>query len=611
MCGIVGYIGREQAQPILMDGLARLEYRGYDSAGVAVMAEGRISLCKAKGRLSNLAGRLAEHPLTGCTGIGHTRWATHGEPSDLNAHPHTDMKGDIAIVHNGIIENHERLRAMLEGQGCVFVSQTDTEVIAHLLNHLDHGDMADTLRRASAMLEGSYALCVLTAREPDRLFCTRKDSPLVVGLSPTAQYVASDIPALIGHTREVLLLEDREIAVLTADSARVYDALGRECGWKPMHVDWDVAAAEKGGYAHFMLKEIHEEPDALRKTFSAHVDADGPTLRPGAFPIAAEEARALRRLTIVACGTAYHAGMIGKYVIEQLARVPVEVDVASEFRYRGPIMGTGDLCLAVSQSGETADTLAALREAARLGARTMALTNVVGSSIAREAGDNVLYTYAGPEIAVASTKAYITQVEMMILLAIDLALKRQTLRTEDASAMLAALAALPEQAEQALALEPDILRFASRHYDHKHVFYIGRGLDYALAMEASLKLKEVSYIFSEAYAAGELKHGTIALIEPGTLVCALATQEALVEKTLSNIREVRSRGARTLLVCTESLAQRVRESADELWVIPDAPAPLTPLLAVIPVQALAYAMAVSRGCDVDKPRNLAKSVTVE
>lgn len=609
MCGIVGYIGHEQAQPILMDGLARLEYRGYDSAGIAVMQSGRISLCKAKGRLSNLAARLAEAPLTGCTGIGHTRWATHGEPSDLNAHPHTDMKGDIAVVHNGIIENHEQLRAMLEGRGCVFVSQTDTEVIAHLLNVLDEGNMAVTLRRAAAMLRGSYALCVLTAREPGRLFCTRLDSPLVVGLSPAAQYVASDIPALIAHTREVLLLEDQDVAILTAEGVRVQDVFGREKAFAPKHVDWDVAAAEKGGYAHFMLKEIHEEPEALRKTFLAH--AEGDALRAGAFPLTAEAARALRRLTMVACGTAYHAAVIGKYLIERLAHLPVEVDVASEFRYRQPILGEGDLCLAISQSGETADTLAALREARQLGAQVMALTNVVGSSIAREAGENVLYTYAGPEIAVASTKAYITQVEMMALLAIDLGRKRGTLAQAESSALLRALAALPAQAEQALALEPDVLRFASRHFDQRHVFYIGRGLDYALAMEASLKLKEVSYILSEAYAAGELKHGTIALIEPGTLVCALATQDALVEKTLSNLREVRSRGAWTLVIATEALAERVHTAADELWVIPDVPAVLTPLLAVIPVQLLAYAMAVSRGCDVDKPRNLAKSVTVE
>lgn len=612
MCGIVGYIGDQQAQPILLDGLSRLEYRGYDSAGIAVMDGASLSLMKTKGRLQNLVDRLKEHPLTGTVGIGHTRWATHGEPSDLNAHPHTDMRGSIAIVHNGIIENHERLRAELIAQGCTFVSQTDTEVIVHLLNSLYRGDMPDAIRRATAMLEGSYALCILNVHEPDVLYCTRKDSPLVIGLGQGAQYVASDIPALLHHTREVALLDDKELAVLTREKVTIYDAFGRERPVASFHVDWDVEAAEKGGYPHFMVKEIHEEPSALSKTFTAHVDAAAMALRPGAFPLTAEEARSLSGLTIAACGTAYHAGVIGKYVIERLARLPVAVEVASEFRYRDPILGPGDLFLAISQSGETADTLAALREAARRGAKVLALTNVVGSSIAREAGSNVLYTYAGPEIAVASTKAYITQVEMMVLLAVDLALKRGTLSDTDAQALLTALSALPEQAEAALTrCEDSARRFASRHFDKKHVFYIGRGLDYALAMEASLKLKEVSYIMSEAYAAGELKHGTIALIEPGTLVCALVTQHALADKTLSNVREVKSRGAKTLIVCPEALADRCRNDADELWTIPDTPDVLAPLLAVIPVQLLAYSMSVSRGCDVDKPRNLAKSVTVE
>ncbi|MGN0778855.1 MAG: glutamine--fructose-6-phosphate transaminase (isomerizing) [Aristaeellaceae bacterium] len=611
MCGIVGYIGHQQAQSILLDGLSRLEYRGYDSAGIAVMEQGTISLMKAKGRLSNLEAKLADAPLTGTAGIGHTRWATHGEPSDLNAHPHTDMKGNIAIVHNGIIENHDRLRATLQAQGRVFVSQTDTEVIAHLLESLYDGDMLSTLRRAQNMLEGSYALGVLCTNEPDVLYCTRKDSPLVVGLGEGEQFIASDIPALIAHTREVELLEDKEIAVLRQGSVTVFDPYGRERAVKPIHVDWDVEAAEKGGYPHFMLKEIHEEPASLSKTFTAHVDAKTMTLREDAFPITQEEASALRSLTIVACGTAYHAGVIGKYVIEKLARLPVVVDVASEFRYREPMMGTGDLFLAISQSGETADTLAAMREAGRLGAKTMALTNVVGSSIAREAGKNVMYTYAGPEIAVASTKAYITQVEMMALMAIDLAQKRGTLSAEAASEMLLEMAAIPEKAEALLACEEAVQRFASRNYDKKHVFYIGRGIDYALSMEASLKLKEVSYIMSEAYAAGELKHGTIALIEPGTLVCALMTQPALADKTLSNIRETRSRGARTLVVCTESLKDKAAPEADELWVVPDTAPAFAPMLAIIPVQLLAYSMAVSRGCDVDKPRNLAKSVTVE
>ncbi len=611
MCGIVGYIGHEQAQSILLDGLSRLEYRGYDSAGIAVMENGIIHLSKAKGRLLNLIERVNATPLHGCIGIGHTRWATHGEPNDINAHPHTDMKGHIAVVHNGIIENYEELRTRLIAQGCVFVSETDTEVIAHLLHTLYDGNMLSTLLKAQTMLEGSYALCVLSTESPDTLYCTRKDSPLVIGLSDDAQYVASDIPALIQHTRKIELLDDREIAVLTTNSVHVYDHFGTERPLHPITVDWDVEAAEKGGYAHFMLKEIHEEPEALKKTFTAHVDPERMVIRPGAFPITAEKAQSLRTLTIVACGTAYHAGVVGKYVIEKLARLPVVVDVASEFRYRDPILDDKDCFLAISQSGETADTLAAMREAERLGAKVMALTNVVGSSIARTAGDSVMYTYAGPEIAVASTKAYITQIEMMMLLAVDLAQKRGMLSDEAATDLLRRMADMPDLAARTLALEPSIQRFASLYHDRQHVFYIGRGLDNALAMEASLKLKEVSYIMSEAYAAGELKHGTIALIEQGTLVCALLTQEHLADKTLSNVREVKSRGAKTLIICPESLRARAEKDADELWVVPDAPSELLPLVAIIPVQLLAYYMAVSRGCDVDKPRNLAKSVTVE
>ena len=611
MCGIVGYVGHQPAQPILMAGLARLEYRGYDSAGIAIMEGRQVTLRKAKGRLKNLANRVNAAPLIGRVGIGHTRWATHGEPSDINAHPHTDMKNGIAIVHNGIIENHEELRALLQAKGCIFVSQTDTEVIAHLLSALYQGSMIDALQKAQAMLEGSYALGVICADTPDTLYCMRKDSPLVVGLGQGENFIASDIPAMIAHTREVELLNDKEIAVLKEDSVAIYDAYGNQRPLKPIHIDWDVEAAEKGGYAHFMLKEIHEEPEALKKTFSAHVDVEQMTLRTDAFPITAEEANVLTGMTIVACGTAYHAGMVGKYLIERLARIPVTVDIASEFRYRDPIMGKGDLFLAISQSGETADTLAAMREASRLGANVMALTNVVGSSIAREAGKNVMYTYAGPEIAVASTKAYITQVEVLILIALDLAIKRRKMTADEVHAFLTEMAGISAKAEMLMACESDVQRFSSQYYDRKHVFYIGRGIDNALAMEASLKLKEVSYIMSEAYAAGELKHGTIALIEEGTLVCALLTQEHLADKTLSNVREVRSRGAKTMIVCPESLREKAAREADELWVFPDCRSELTPLLAVIPVQLLAYYMAVSRGCDVDKPRNLAKSVTVE
>lgn len=611
MCGIVGYIGSHPAQQILIDGLARLEYRGYDSTGIAVMDGGEIRLRKSKGRLKNLIGFLSTSPLPGCIGIGHTRWATHGEPSDVNAHPHTDMKSGIAIVHNGIIENHEELRQMLSASGCKFVSQTDTEVIAHLLSVLYDGDMRTTLFKAQGMLEGSYALGVLSASEPDSLYCTRKDSPLVIGLGQDEQIIASDIPALISHTREIELLNDKEIAVLKANSVHVFDPYGRERPLNPIHVDWDVEAAEKSGYAHFMLKEIHEEPAALKKTFTAYVDPCNNTIRPDSIPLSANEANAINGMTIVACGTAYHAGVVAKYVIEKLARLPVTVDVASEFRYRNPLLGHGDLFVAISQSGETADTLAALREARRLGAKVMALTNVVGSSIAREAGHGVMYTYAGPEIAVASTKAYVTQVEAMLILAIDLAVKRNKMSQDEACALLKELADASGMASALLGCESQVQRFSSKYYDRKHVFYIGRCVDNALAMEASLKLKEVSYIMSEAYAAGELKHGTIALIEDGTLVCALMTQEQLAEKMLSNIREVKSRGARTLIICNEALKEKAASEADELWLIPDMSSVLSPLLAIIPTQLLAYYMAVSRGCDVDKPRNLAKSVTVE
>lgn len=610
MCGIVGYIGAEQAQDILLDGLSRLEYRGYDSAGIAVMDGGVIRLSKAKGRLANLAARVASNPLPGTIGIGHTRWATHGEPNDINAHPHTDMKGHIAVVHNGIIENYEELRTQLKAKGCVFVSETDTEVIAHLLHTLYDGDMLSTILRAQTMLEGSYALCVLNAEAPDTLYCTRKDSPLVVGLSDGAQYVGSDIPALIRHTRTVELLDERDVAVLTRSGVRVYDHFGNERALKPIHVDWDVEAAEKGGYAHFMLKEIHEEPAALKRRFPPTLtqkNGDSPRRVPdfggrSEFPAHADDCRLRHSVPRGRCrqvcnreaGAAARGGGCS-------IRVPLSQ----------PDSGRGRLLLAISQSGETADTLAAMREAERLGAKVMALTNVVGSSIARTAGDCVMYTYAGPEIAVASTKAYITQVEMMVLLAIDLGVKRGHLTESVASELLRQMADIPALAEQVMALEPAVQRFSSLYHDRQHVFYIGRGLDNALAMEASLKLKEVSYIMSEAYAAGELKHGTIALIEQGTLVCALLTQEHLADKTLSNVREVKSRGAKVLIVCPEALRDRAAKDADELWVIPDAASDLLPLLAIIPVQLFAYYMAVSRGCDVDKPRNLAKSVTVE
>ncbi len=553
MCGIVGYIGSKQASPVLVEGLERLSYRGYDSAGVAVIGpEGRINVRKAKGRLENLKSLLDQSPVEGVIGIGHTRWATHGEPSDLNAHPHTDVKGGIAVVHNGIIENHESLRRYLESTGARFVSQTDTEVIAHLLNHLYEGDMRRALIRAMGMLEGSYALGVICDQEPDVLYCARNDSPLVIGARDGEGFIASDIPALLSHTRDVIFLQDREIGVLDRRGVSVYDAYGKTRQHAVFHVDWDLSSAEKGGYAHYMLKEIHEQPTALQSTF---------TPRAAGYdwlPITREEARALRKISIVACGTAYHAGMVGKYAIERLARVPVEAEIASEYRYRDPIVGENELFIAVSQSGETADTLAALREAKRRGARVMAVCNVVGSTITREVGEeNTLYTYAGPEIAVASTKAYITQAELMVMLAVALADLRGQITPERATQLRGELSALPRKAEQALGVEEQLQRLTSMLSQKRHVFFVGRGLDYALCMEAALKLKEVSYIFSEAYAAGELKHGPIALLKEGRLVVAAITQPALLEKTMSNLREVAARGAQVVAVCRESLAAKV------------------------------------------------------
>lgn len=610
MCGIVGYIGARDATPILVEGLSRLEYRGYDSAGIAVLEGGKIHVSKAKGRLKMLEEQLQKEPVHGLTGIGHTRWATHGEPSQINSHPHTDVKGEIAVVHNGIIENYAELKEFLQREGCVFVSQTDTEVIAHLINHYDKGDVHRAIEQATHRLEGSYALGIVCAREPGALYCVRKDSPLVVGLGEEENYIASDIPAILPYTREVILLGERQIARLTPEDVTVYDEFGAPMPYEPFHVDWDVASAEKGGYPHFMLKEINEEPKALLDTLGAHADMSVPAIREEGF-LSGERVRRIRRVVIVACGTAYHAGVAGGAMIEELTDVEAVTAIASEFRYRRHRMRPGeDLLVVVSQSGETADTLSALREAKRQGVTVLAITNVVGSSVAREA-DSVLYTWAGPEIAVASTKAYITQLLLFALLALDMAVKRGTLSEEECKRHLHALGELPEKAQMLVDKHERMQRFAARHFDAQHVFYIGRGLDYALALEGSLKLKEISYIFSEAYAAGELKHGTIALIEPGTLVTALCTQRRLLEKTRSNIKEVRSRGADVLFIQMEDMDAPPEDLCDTLWRIPATLDLFAPILCVIPLQLLAYYMAVSKGCDVDKPRNLAKSVTVE
>lgn len=609
MCGIVGYVGTRDAVPILMEGLERLEYRGYDSAGIATLRGGKVEIRKAQGRLVNLREQLASAPLVGNAGIGHTRWATHGEPSQVNSHPHTDVQGAIAVVHNGIIENYAPLKAWLEQCGCVFQSQTDTEVVAHLLYHLyrqNPGGIQTAIAQAMHRLEGSYALAILCSDTPGMVYCVRKDNPLIIGWGEGEQFVASDIPAMLPFTRDVYPLEDGEIASLCADGIEVLDAFGQTRHVQPQHIDWNVTAAEKGGYPHFMLKEIHEQPKALRDTLHAYADVRTRRLREELMPLDTAAARSVKRALIVACGTAYHAGMAAKHLLESMAHLPTEADIASEFRYREVQMQPDDLCVVISQSGETADTLAAMRKAKRAGLRIVAVTNVVGSTIAREA-DRVLYTRAGPEIAVASTKAYSTQLLLLLLLALDLSIKRGACTAQYAQLVLGSLAELPDQAEAVLRSQTEIQRFASEHFDRQHAYYMGRGLDRALAMEGSLKLKEISYIFSEAYAAGELKHGAIALIEPGTLVMALCTQPHLLEKMRSNIQEVRARGARVVCIAP----QGAQVQMDQTWEIPATLPELAPMLAVLPLQLFAYYMAVAKGCDVDKPRNLAKSVTVE
>ena len=609
MCGIVGYIGQKNASAVLVDGLEKLSYRGYDSAGIAVMDENTgITVRKAKGKLNQLQMLLAENKAEGCLGIGHTRWATHGEPSDLNAHPHTDVKGGIAVVHNGIIENHDMLRKHLESCGAVFVSQTDTEVIAHLLTALYNGSMLQTLLKAQRMLKGSYAIAVLCDQEPDQLFCARCESPLVAAFRDGEGFLASDVPALLSHTRDVFFLQDREVGVISREGLQIYNEYGHPCDQPSFHVEWDQASAEKGGFAHYMLKEIHEQPSALQSTFA-------PRSRLFDFqwlPIDEETAVSLRKVTIVACGTAFHAGVIGKYAIEQLAGLAAEADVASEYRYRHPVIGENELVIVISQSGETADTLAALREAKKRGAKILAICNAAGSTITREVGEgNTVYTYAGPEIAVASTKAYITQAELMVMIAVALGVMRGKLPAEQAEKLYCCLRELPAKAEETLKMESSIQQIASRMCSRKHIFFVGRGMDYALSMEAALKLKEVSYIFSEAYAAGELKHGPLALLKPGHLVIACVTQTHVLDKMLANLQEIRARGAHVLAVCQEKSAEAVRAHTDDLLVIPATNDWLAPLLAAIPLQLFAYSMAVELGCDVDQPRNLAKSVTVE
>ncbi len=610
MCGIVGYIGTRDSQGILVEGLKKLEYRGYDSAGIAVFTERGLEISKSKGRLAVLEEKLQGQPLHGTIGIGHTRWATHGKPSDVNSHPHTDNSTKFSVVHNGIIENYLELREELSLQGRHFVSETDTEVISHLIASEYDGNIVTAVQRAVKRMRGAFALGVLTEYEPDRLIAVRYASPLVIGIGEGENFIGSDIPAILEHTRDVYILDDGEMAILTRDGVELLSIAGENISKEIFHVDWDLITAEKAGFDHFMLKEIYEQPKAYRETMLGRISEDGQTISLKEIGMTVDQLKAIRKIHIVACGTAYHAGLVGKTVIEQLARIPVETDVASEYRYRSPIITEDTLVIVVSQSGETADTLAALREAKRCGARVWAITNVVGSSVAREA-DDVVTTWAGPEIAVASTKAYSSQLIAFYLVGLYLA---QSLETRDQafiSNVAGELLALPEKVETLLEQAEELKRIAESVTKHSSLFFIGRGLDYAVAQEGSLKLKEISYIHSEAYAAGELKHGTLALIEEGTPVIALVTQEELAEKTLSNIKEVKARGARVLGVTNDSNSAEVTKSVDEVFAIPNTLALLTPALSVVPLQLLSYYASLALGHDVDKPRNLAKSVTVE
>jgi len=610
MCGIVGYIGYRESQPILIEGLKKLEYRGYDSAGIAVHTERGLEVTKTVGRLANLENRLTGSPLFGSVGIGHTRWATHGKPSDVNSHPHTDNTMKFSVVHNGIIENYLELKEELVQAGHKFLSETDTEVISHLISVEYNGDIVKAVQRAVKKMRGAFALGVLTEYEPDRLVAVRYASPLIIGIGDGEKYIASDIPAILEHTRDIYILNDGEMAVLSRDGIELMTIEGNPIAKEVFHVDWDLMTAEKAGFDHFMLKEIHEQPKAYRDTMLGRISDDGRSVELPELNITPELLKGINRVHIVACGTALHAGLVGKSVIESLVRIPVETDVASEYRYRSPIIAKDTLVIVVSQSGETADTLAALREAQRCGARVLAITNVVGSSVAREA-DDVIITLAGPEIAVASTKAYSSQLIAFYLFGLYWA---RTIGAQDEATVahiLAAMQALPEQVERILSQADTIKEIADSISHHSSLFFIGRGIDYAVAMEGSLKLKEISYIHSEAYAAGELKHGTLALIEEGTPVIALLTQEDLYEKMLSNIKETKARGAHVLGIMNEGHEEEVAKSVDRQFAIPRTLPLLTPALSVIPLQLLSYYASLALGHDVDKPRNLAKSVTVE
>ena len=612
MCGIVGYAGREQAAPILLDGLERLEYRGYDSAGIAVLSESAgLQVKKAKGRLKVLNAMIdGGRSVDGFIGVGHTRWATHGEPNYINSHPHTGEHGKIALVHNGIIENYVEIKDFLTSRGVHFCSDTDTEVVAQLLEYyyLISGDLLGSVYKVLDRIEGAYALGILCADMPDSFIAARKDAPLLLGYGDGCNFIASDVTAIIKHTRDISYMDDGEVAVVTADEIQVFDALGQPVEKQHSYVDWDVSAAEKGGYAHFMFKEIMEQPEAVRKTISPRIK--NKLIEFEELSLSDEYIASLSKIFIIACGSSYHVGMVGRYNLERLLRKPVEVMLASEFRYADPLVDEHTLVVVISQSGETLDSMAALREAKSLGARILSIVNVVGSSIARES-DDVLYTWAGPEIAVATTKAYSTQLVLLDMFGVWLAKKTGSIKPSDYALIVEELLALPEKMESVLENIDEIKYLASRYFNHNSVFYIGRNLDYALGLEGSLKLKEISYIHSEAYAAGELKHGTISLIEEGTLVVALCTYAPLFDKAVSNIVEVQARGADVIALTTEGRRRQMGKTVENVLTVPDTHLILQPSLGVIPLQLFAYYVALQRGCDIDKPRNLAKSVTVE
>ena len=610
MCGIVGYIGKNEAVPFLLQGLEKLEYRGYDSSGIAVYADRKIKLAKKQGRLKVLEDLLAsESKISSHLGIGHTRWATHGNPSDINAHPHLSSSGKIALIHNGIIENYMELKEKLISEGFDnFISDTDTEVAVQLLDYFYKGDMFEAVKKLVNTIEGSFSLGIICADYPDTLFAAKKDSPLIIGVGEGENYIASDIPAVLSKTKNICRLKEKQIAVIKADNFELFDFNGNPAEKEITVVNWNVTAAEKNNYEHFMMKEIMEQPEVIKATVSPRIKDSGIHLDDVEF--SEEYLNNLNKISILACGSAYHVGCVAKYFIENLLKKPVEVDVASEFRYRSPIVNENTLTIVISQSGETADTLAALREAKSRGSRVLSIVNVVGSSIANES-DDVLYTWAGPEIAVATTKAYSTQLSLLYLVALYMAKKSNKISEDLYNEILKDIEKLPSQISSVLELQNKIETIAKKYYNTEKVFFIGRNLDYAVCMEGSLKLKEISYIHSEAYAAGELKHGTISLIDEDTLVIALATQDKLFDKTVSNIREVKSRGAKILSITNESNAEKISQISDDVICVPNSCEMTAPSLAVVPLQLLSYHVAKLRGCDIDKPRNLAKSVTVE